>query len=97
MDYTLLYETFQYGKQYAWIFVRNEIIPELKMRVAKLKRMNQKNEDEAKRIALMLRKNPLHGSVSYTPFSSEEQEEVERISYEIHFSHQVDERQTQTY
>lgn len=84
MNYSLLYETFEYWKQYAWIFVRNEIIPELKMRIAKLKRMNQKNEDEAKRIALMLRNNPLHGATTYTPpgNSFDWREEEERVSYD---------------
>lgn len=85
MDYTLLYETFEYWKQYAWIFVKNQILPELKMRVAKLKRMNQKNEEEAKRIALMLRNNPLHGAITYTPPPNSYEywrDEEERVSYD---------------
>ena len=89
MDYTVLYETFQYWKQYAWIFVKNEILPELKYRVAMLKRRNDRNEKEEKRIALL---PSFMRPYKISPLNFDEwAEEKERIAYdryEAHFSNQ---------
>lgn len=68
-----------------WQIVRDDIRPKLKDTVARLRRYNLKNIQEEKRIAEMLRKNPLHWAITFSPPTTEREywdEEKERISYE---------------
>lgn len=68
-----------------WQIVRDDIRPKLKDTVARLRRYNLKNIQEEKRIAEMLRKNPLHWAITFSPPPTAREywdEEKERISYE---------------
>lgn len=56
-----------YWAKYSWQYVRNEVLPELRYRVSRLRWKNDTHVKEEKRIADMLARNPLHGSIKFTP------------------------------
>lgn len=93
MNYSLLYETFQYWKQYAWVLIRNELLPELKYKLGILKRKNKRYEEEDKKQEEM-KKNPFYIDYKRYRTTEEQQNDIDSLHERESFAFHVDQLQT---